>query len=111
MPCGEFGRRSWSRAVPRLITEARVVAALDHCDLALVLWAVRSSNRTRVLAALLDGPMTGREIIRRTGVREACAYRALKQLMKAWLVLVPGEIQGASGPPARVYQIAPQLTT
>ena len=90
----------------RLITEARVLVALDRFDLALVLWAVRSSNRARVLLPLLEGPTTGRDIIRRTGVREASCYRALKELMGARLVVSRDTVKRTIGPPARVYEIA-----
>jgi len=91
----------------RLITEARVVAALDRFDLALVLWAVRSPSRARVLWVLLDGPATAKEIIRRTGIQQVSAHRALKRLMGVRLVVSLSEIQGVTGPRARVYEIAP----
>lgn len=70
----------------RLILAARVVSALDHFDLALLLWAVRSWARTRVLAELIKDVLTGREIAKRTGLLEGSVYRALRELQGADLV-------------------------
>jgi len=91
----------------RLITEARVVAALDRFDLALVLWAVQVNSRARVLWVLLDGPATAKEIMRRIGLRENTCHRALNSLMGARLVVSQEKNPSHSGPRARVYEIAP----
>ena len=91
----------------RLITEARVVAALDGFDLALVLWAVRSPSRARILWVLFYGPATAREIREQTGIREATLFKSLQALMDARLVVSREKVKRTIGPPARVYEISP----
>ena len=90
----------------RIIAGAKVIAALDRFDLKLLLWAVSTRSRARVLAALVDGPATARRIIRRTGVPEVSVWRALKELVDARLVVSRRRERGPSGKWVRVYEIA-----
>lgn len=82
-----------------------MVLALRRLDLDPLLWAVRGSSRTRVLEALLEGELTGPQIIQRTGIRECSVYRVLVDLMGARLVVSTDEIVGRPGPRARVYKL------
>lgn len=90
----------------RLIAAAKVVGALDRFDLALVLWAVSTKGRARVLAALVDGPATAQQIRRQTGITEASLYRALEDLVEARLVVTGEKVQGSYGPRAWLYKIS-----
>ena len=91
----------------RLITEARVVAAMERFDLALVLGAVRSPSRARILWVLFYGPATAREIKKQTGIRETTLFKSLQVLMDAGLIVSREKVKGYTGRSARVYEIAP----
>lgn len=67
---------------------------------------MRSNRRARVIGALVDGPMTARMIIRQTGVPEASAWRALKELVEARLVVSRRRVRTPSGKWAREYEIS-----
>jgi DNA-binding transcriptional ArsR family regulator len=90
----------------RMVLAASVVSALDRFDLALLLWAVQSWPRTRVLGALLKETLTARDLVRRTGVKETSVYRALKELQGTRLVTSRRMIPGVSGRIPKLYSIA-----
>lgn len=97
-------RRDRVRA--REILAAQVVAGLDRFDLALVLWAVRSRSRTRILHKLIRGPMTGPELISATTGYSSCVYRDLSELARSGLIQAQDAKRKGLGHRTKIYRIA-----